>query len=59
MRIKIVTALVSAALGVGALFGYVATLTAATDRPYCPTEDSCTPDYDGWTNSWTVTEDRP
>lgn len=54
--IKIAAALISAALGAGALFGYVATVTTATNshlsRPgvYCQEEDSCKVDYNGATN---------
>lgn len=67
MRIKIAAVLTSAAVGAGALFGYVATLTAATqnswqprtEAPWCPTEDSCEPDYDGTQDKWVVVELNP
>lgn len=57
---KITTAIVSAALAVGALFGYVASVTTATSgqlsRPglYCAEEDDCAPQYDGATGQWTI-----
>lgn len=61
---KISTAIVSAALAVGALFGYVAVATTSTSGGwshgvYCPEEDSCTPDYDGHTNTWVIRKDTP
>lgn len=51
--------IVGAAILCGALFGAIATVTTADPaRPYCPEEDSCTPDYDGRTNTWIIYEDR-
>jgi len=28
-------------------------------RPYCPSEDSCRPDYDGESNTWEIVEVTP
>lgn len=51
--------IVGAALVIGGLFGTIASATTTTTPvPYCPQEDSCTPDYDGRTNSWVIHEDR-
>lgn len=58
MRTKLVLVVAGAALVVGALFGLTATLIGLPDQPWCPEEDSCTPDYDGRTNSWVIHEDR-
>jgi hypothetical protein len=63
---KMIAVVFGAAVGVGALFGYVASVSVATnaawhpvvERPWCPAEDSCTPDYDGSTNSWVIHEGR-
>lgn len=63
---KITTIIIGAALAVGGVFATVATVTSPSptawnppvDRPWCPTEDSCTPNYDGDLNVWVVREDR-
>jgi hypothetical protein len=59
VKLNLVSVVVGAALVVGGLFGTLATALAGEPAaPYCPEEDSCSVDYDGWTNSWVVTEDR-
>lgn len=63
--IKIAAALISAAMGAGALFGYVASVTFATtnhlSRPgtYCVQEDSCKINYSGVSNRMLVLRDTP
>ena len=67
MTIKLATAFVGAALGVGAVFGFVATVNTTTydtwhpraEAPWCPTEDSCEPDYDGTQDKWVIVELNP
>lgn len=67
MKIKIAGIIVGAALMVGGLFGTLANSLGSESvpalnkptAPYCPEEDSCSVHYDGVTNSWVVTEDRP
>lgn len=44
-----------AAIALGFALGFVA--TSAT--PYCPTEDSCIPEYDGVTDTWSIREVTP
>lgn len=64
---KVTAALVSAALGVGALFGYVASVTStrgalhgtAQTAVTCPTEDSCDVDYDGTHDAWVFYRTTP
>jgi len=71
---KIKATIVSAALSVGVLFGYVATVTSPTepatpgtikrdDREvtelYCPTEDSCTPRWNTYTNTYVIVRVTP
>jgi hypothetical protein len=62
---KITAILLGAAIGAGFMFANVASITAEptkalhtpVERPWCPQEDSCTPTYDGTTNSWTIRVD--
>lgn len=60
IKVKIASIVTGAALMVGGLFGTLAnSMSKPSDAPYCPEEDSCSVHYDGTTNSWVVTEDRP
>jgi hypothetical protein len=47
---------VIAAIAIIAVSYIVATYHATPAPPYCPTEDSCRPLYDGQTDSWTIVE---